>query len=42
MLTRAEKAKKKSEETYEIFEKQYKNLIYSKLNELYEITSAEG
>ncbi|MDV3168066.1 MAG: effector [Candidatus Phytoplasma stylosanthis] len=42
MLTLAEKMKKDSEKSYERSEKEFKNLIYSQLNELYEITSAEG
>ncbi|MDV3171008.1 MAG: effector [Candidatus Phytoplasma stylosanthis] len=42
MLTRAEGLKKDSEKGYERLEKEFKNLIYSQLNELYEITSAEG
>ncbi|MDV3155048.1 MAG: effector [Sweet potato little leaf phytoplasma] len=42
MLTRAEKAKKESEETYEKSEKEYINSIISKSNSLYEISSAEG
>ncbi|MDV3196374.1 MAG: effector [Candidatus Phytoplasma stylosanthis] len=42
MLTRAEKMKKVTEKSYERSEKEFKNLIYSQLNELYEITSAEG
>ncbi|MDV3168192.1 MAG: effector [Candidatus Phytoplasma stylosanthis] len=42
MLTRAEGLKKDSEKSYERSEKEFKNLIYSQLNELYEITSAEG
>ncbi|MDV3200436.1 MAG: effector [Sweet potato little leaf phytoplasma] len=38
MLTRAEKAKKESEERYEFIEKEYKNSILSELNSLYEIS----
>ncbi|WEX20413.1 MAG: hypothetical protein TB2022_3300 [Candidatus Phytoplasma citri] len=38
MLTRAEKAKSESEESYEIDEKRYKDSIISKLNSLYEIS----
>ncbi|MDV3193345.1 MAG: hypothetical protein Q8863_02330 [Sweet potato little leaf phytoplasma] len=42
MLNRTEKLKKDLEKGYEISEKQYKDSIISGLNELYEITSAEG
>ncbi|MDV3157497.1 MAG: effector [Candidatus Phytoplasma australasiaticum] len=42
MLTRAEKYKKTLEEQYEKGEKEHKDSIISQLNELYEITSAEG
>ncbi|MDV3201484.1 MAG: hypothetical protein Q8872_01230 [Candidatus Phytoplasma australasiaticum] len=42
MLANAEKYKKIFEERYEEVEKQYKDLILSQLNELYDITSVEG
>ncbi|QTX02722.1 hypothetical protein LFWB_1520 [Candidatus Phytoplasma luffae] len=42
MLTRAEGLKKDLEERYKEGEKQYKDSIISGLNELYDITSAEG
>ncbi|MDV3178816.1 MAG: effector [Candidatus Phytoplasma australasiaticum] len=42
MLTRAENYKKILEEQYEIDKKKYKDSIISKLNSLYEISSAEG
>ncbi|MDV3166533.1 MAG: effector ['Waltheria sp.' little leaf phytoplasma] len=42
VLTRAEEAKKESEERYEFSKKERINSIIFQLNELYDITSAEG